>query len=408
MRILVISSLYPPYFKGGYEIMCKLVNDKLMQRGHTIRVLTSDFKLNKKKIEKEVYRIFDYNFGKRTSFLKNLKLEIKNNWILKKQIRNFKPDIISIWHPIFLFRTILTHLHSLGIPIIYNLGDHWLIPWYYSKGDEGWFGYFEFGRSRIKNLIKLALKKIMSFLVPTEWKPLDLKNIWFVSKSLKKQYLEAGLPVSSGQVIYNGLELEKFPLIPQKRDENILRLLWLGRIVDYKGTHKAIEAMAILINKLGIRNVKLVIAGESDNDKYFSFLKSLVEKHNVGNNVFFIGELSRDEVIEKYLESDIFLFTSIYKEPFGLTWLEACACGVPVVAAKRGAIEEIFIDGENGITYEPENSDALALGIKKLIDDRFLYRKIQKNAIKIVKEKFNIEEMVDKIENLYQEAYRMR
>ena len=106
--------------------MGKLVNDKLMQRGHIIRVLTSDFELNEKTVENEVHRIFDYDFGRRTSFLKNLKLEIGNNRILKNQIRDFQPDIISIWHPIFLSKTLLVTLDSLKIPKVYNLEDNWL------------------------------------------------------------------------------------------------------------------------------------------------------------------------------------------------------------------------------------------------------------------------------------------
>lgn len=404
MRILVISCLYPPYYRGGYEIMCKLVNEKLIQRGHTIRVLTSDFKSNKKKIEGEVYRIFGYNFGGKTSFWKNLILEVRNNRILKRQIRKFKPDIISIWHFVFLSRALLARLDSFEIPVVYNLEDHWLISWYYASKHEDWFSYFDFGNNRLKNILKFSIKNFLSFLVPTKWKSLNLTNIWFVSNSLKKQYLEAGLPVSSGEVIYNGLELEKFPLVPKERDKNILRLLWVGRIAEYKGTHTAIEAMSILVNKLGIRNVRLSIVGEADNDKYLSFLKHLIKKNNLSDRITFESKLPRDKIVKKYLESDIFLFTSIYKEPFGLTWLEAFACGIPVVGTVTGASKEIFIDGENALVYKAGEDESLALGVKRLIEDEHLYKKIQINAIEIVKQKFNIKDMVDKVEKLYQDA----
>ncbi len=406
MRILIISDSYPPYFEGGYEIMCKLVNDKLMQRGHIIRVLTSDFELNEKTVENEVHRIFDYDFGRRTSFLKNLKLEIGNNRILKNQIRDFQPDIISIWHPIFLSKTLLVTLDSLKIPKVYNLEDNWLSWWYFGKG-QGWFNYFEFHQNSSKNAIKLVLRNTLGVLIPTKWRLIDLTNAWFVSNSLKIQYLEAGLPVEQNPVIYNGLELPRYPLTPlRKKSCDRINLLWVGRITEYKGTHNAIEALAILINEFGMKDIRLSIVGKPDNQKYSAHLEYLVKKNGLQGRIIFEGKFSHNKTIKKYLESDIFLFTSIYKEPFGLTWLEAFACGVPVVGTITGASKEIFADGENALIYKAGDSESLALGVKRLIEDETLYKKIQNNAIEIVKEKFNIEAMTDKIELLYAKAIR--
>jgi len=388
--------------------MCKLVSDKLIQRGHIIRVLTSDFELDEKKIEKEVHRTFDYDFGKRTSFLKNLKFEIKNNRILRNQIRDFQPDIISIWHPTFLSKTLLVKLDSLKIPKVYNLGDDWLSSWYFGKG-QGWFSYFEFHQKRKKNAIKLVLRNMLNVLIPTKWKPIDLTNAWFVSNSLKTQHLEAGLPVEESPVIYNGLELQKYSLTPlKKKSRDGVNLLWVGRITEYKGTHNAIEALAILINEFGMKDIRLSIVGKPDNQEYLTHLKYLVEKNGLQGRIIFEGKLSHNKTIEKYLESDIFLFTSVYKEPFGLTWLEAFACGVPVVGTITGASKEIFADGENALIYKAGDSESLALQVKRLIEDGTLYKKIQNNAIEIVKEKFNIEAMTDKIELLYAKAIRDR
>ncbi len=403
MKILVLSHLYPPYYKGGYELMCKLVNDKLKERGHIIRILTSDFRSDKKKykeVRNNVYRIIDYKFGEKTFFLKNLILEIRNNRILKKQIKTFKPDLISVWHCLFFSRPLLIQLTSFKIPVVYNLEDPWIVGWYYNKNYNDWLSYF------VKNsTLQIFLKKILSFLVPTEWKPLNLKNTWFVSNSLKKSHLDINLPVSDGKVIYNGLGLEKFSLTPKKRKSNQVKLLWVGRITECKGTHIAIKSTALLVNKFKIKNIKLSIVGEPETDKYFSYLKDLIKKNNLSDTVIFKGKMSRDETIKEYSKHHIFLFTSIYKEPFGLTWLEAFASGIPVVGTVTGGSKEIFVNGKNALICKEDDPLSLAFGIERLIKDKKLYKKIQINAIKTIKEKkLDIDYMLNQIERLYQDA----
>ena len=374
MRILVISDRYPPLFEGGYEIICREVNQILERRGHKIRVLTTTFGIDNRRSDGEIHRIFDYDYTGKEGLLGRAIKEMRNKRLFLRHLRNFQPDLISIWHPTYLSKGLLIALNSLSIPVVLNLEDHWLIRWFYKK----------------------------------KWKPLEANGVWFVSDCLKAQHQEIGFPVSLYPVIYNGLDLARYPLKPKKREKEYIRLLWAGRIADYKGTHTALEALEILTRKMGITNIRLSIVGEASqfDKEYLENLKTSVQKKNISDYVSFEGQVPYENMVERYLKSDIFLFTSIYKEPFGICWLEAFACGVPVVGTTTGASREFFIDGENAITYEANDPASLAAGIRRLLGDEDLYYKIQKNAINLVKKGLSLEAMVDKIESLYQAALR--
>ncbi len=75
-------------------------------------------------------------------------------------------------------------------------------------------------------------------------------------------------------------------------------------------------------------------------------------------------------------------------EPFGLTIIEASACGVPVVATRNGGPSEFVTDGENGLLIDPRDRKDIARKVKSLIKHRKLYNKISKNAIKHVRKNF--------------------
>lgn len=410
MRILVISDRYPPFFEGGYEILCREVNNVLETRGHKVRVLTTVYGTGQRRKEKEVYRIFDYDYGKKRGFLRYAKKEVENKRLFFWHIRNFCPDIISIWHPTFLSKTLLTAMNSVSIPIVLNFQDHWPIWWYYKEKDEDWFSFFKKGSpdKRLKNLVKIIAGALFSCLISTSRQSLKVSAAWFPSNCLKAQYQEAGFPVSEYPVIYNGLALDRYPLKPKEKNKGCLRLLWIGRIADYKGLHIALAAVKILAQKMDVTNIKLSIIGDASQfDKdYLEGLKNYVKKEGISDYVSFEGRVPYEDVPQWYLESDLFLFTSIYKEPFGLCWLYAFACGVPVVGTTTGGSREFFINGENAVTYEAEDPASLALGIRRLLEDDGLYHKIQKNAIDLVRKELSLETMVDKLECLYQTALR--
>ena len=100
MKILVISNVYPPYYRGGYELFCKDVAEGLKKKGHTVCVLISTFGPKHKPPEENIIR--KLVFFNKTAWEENIAFflwaQFKNTHILKDAIKEIKPDLIFCWN----------------------------------------------------------------------------------------------------------------------------------------------------------------------------------------------------------------------------------------------------------------------------------------------------------------------
>jgi glycosyltransferase involved in cell wall biosynthesis len=115
----------------------------------------------------------------------------------------------------------------------------------------------------------------------------------------------------------------------------------------------------------------------------------------------FTGRRKRDVLKYYYAAADIFVSTPWY-EPFGITPLEAMACGTPVIGADVGGIKYSVADNVTGFLVPPHQPETLANKILHLLSDEKLYRLMQKNAIKRVNKFFTWSKVADGIHHLYQ------
>ncbi len=146
------------------------------------------------------------------------------------------------------------------------------------------------------------------------------------------------------------------------QDERII--LQLGRIVERKGIDTVIEALALLHNRYGTVARLVVVGGESDEpdpEKTPELGKLMALAHTLGLNawVTFAGRKDQDVARLYYAAADVFVTVPWY-EPFGITPLEAMACGTPVIGARVGGIQYTVLDGETGYLVPPKDAEALA------------------------------------------------
>lgn len=130
------------------------------------------------------------------------------------------------------------------------------------------------------------------------------------------------------------------------------------------GPHVLIQALPNILK--AVPDVTLVMAGK---DKMDGQLKMLADKLGVGDRVEFTGFIQNDKIPEILHSLDIYVHPSICQESFGVSILEASACGIPVVATRVGGVPEVCIDGQTGLLIEPNNPEALAEAIIKLAND---------------------------------------
>lgn len=139
--------------------------------------------------------------------------------------------------------------------------------------------------------------------------------------------------------VYNGLNMENYPF--SKSHDGYL--LFVGRISMEKGVHIAIEAAQFL-------NLPLIIAAKLEAVDMPYFQEYVGPK--LSDQIKWIGEVDEEERNKLMSKALCFLHPVTWREPFGLTLIEALACGCPVVAMNKGSIPEIVENGKTGYVVE--------------------------------------------------------
>jgi D-inositol-3-phosphate glycosyltransferase len=145
------------------------------------------------------------------------------------------------------------------------------------------------------------------------------------------------------------------------------RLLSVGRLVERKGFDTAVRALAL------VPDAELVVAGgpdaaHLDRDPEARRLRLLAEELGVGHRVLLVGRVPHDEMPALIRSATVVLATPWY-EPFGITPLEAAACGRPVVGSAVGGLLDTIEDGVTGRLVPPRDPAALAAAVLELLDD---------------------------------------
>lgn len=182
-------------------------------------------------------------------------------------------------------------------------------------------------------------------------------------------------------------------------------LLQLGRMVPRKGIDNVIRALEHI--KYTGANVRLIIVGgeatvsANGHHPEVCRLKQLAKDLGVAARVTFAGRKSREEIKYYYAAADLFITTPWY-EPFGITPLEAMACGTPVIGADVGGIKYSIVDGQTGYLVPPNDPVALAEKINNLVSDKVLLSRMSQEAIRRVNTLFTWQQVANMVSQLYE------
>ena len=161
-------------------------------------------------------------------------------------------------------------------------------------------------------------------------------------------------------------------------------ILQLGRLVPRKGTDDAVRGTARLIREHGYSAKLLVVGGESDvpDPKLtpeIGRLKRIAADEGIERHVIFVGRRSRELLKLYYGAADVFVTTPWY-EPFGITPLEAMACGTPVIGSAVGGIKYSVVDNVTGFLVPPKDPDTLGRRLAELYADAELRKQLARQA----------------------------
>lgn len=159
-------------------------------------------------------------------------------------------------------------------------------------------------------------------------------NQHFISISNSQRRGAPDLPYTA--TVYNGIDTSLFRPDGEETEDY---LLVVSRIVPYKGIKEAID----IANQTGLR--LLIIGQVQDADKWY-FENQI--KPFLNDKILFLGLLEAKQLVKYYQKAKALLMPVFWEEPFGLSMIEAMACGTPVIALRRGSIPEVVADGRTG------------------------------------------------------------
>ncbi len=181
---------------------------------------------------------------------------------------------------------------------------------------------------------------------------------------------QLGLPVRQGAVVYPGVDPEVFRPLNRPRaelrrsfglPEEAFLVLFVGRPVARKGLRVLLEALQRLPDA-----VQAVVAGPGD----FEEAREQARHLGVAHRVRFLGAVSDADLVALYNAVDVFALPGDPRphdvEGFGIVFLEANACGIPVIGGRWGGVPEAIAHEESGLLVEPGNPEALAEAVLRL------------------------------------------
>lgn len=243
--------------------------------------------------------------------------------------------------------------------------------------------------------------------VITEHSSLVLNNILndYNKNILKIAYDNANCLISVGEklkdsmmeyttnkivVIPNIVNTDEFKVCNNKREK--FRFLSVAYLKKNKRIDLVIESFNRLKKKYD--NIELYIGGAGPEREY---LKEIIYKHNIDKDVKLLGEVSREDLPDCMGNADCFVLPSMF-ETFGVVYIEALACGVPIISTKCGGPEDFFNESL-GYMIEVNNSDELYKAMENSINNKDRFNKEEISLY--IKNRFSKEVIVKEIEKVY-------
>jgi len=198
------------------------------------------------------------------------------------------------------------------------------------------------------------------------------------------------------EIVPNGVDLERFSrtvLATESQGQSLI-IITVSRLVKKNGIDDLIRAQGLSLPWV----LKLLIIGTGPEEKK---LKKLVKKLKLEDKVIFLGHISHQDLPRYLAMADVFVRPSL-SEGLGSAFLEAMACGLPVIGTSVGGIPDFLKDGETGLFCQVKNPQSIAEKIQELLTNSQLRKRIITNGQKLVQEKYNWDRINQQMSQIYQ------
>ncbi|MBI3633473.1 MAG: glycosyltransferase family 4 protein [Candidatus Vogelbacteria bacterium] len=357
-KVLIYSFAYYPHV-GGAEVAIKEITDRLTD--YQFDLITYNFG-NEKKEERvgniNIYRITaptKFLFPK-LSFLKGIILHRKNSY-----------DVVWAMMANTGFAALALKLFFPGIKFVLTI----------QEGDPV---------SRIKRRVW--------FVYPIFQMVFKRADIVTALSNYLADFARS-MGAKKAEVVPNGVDLNRFAIKGSAGtigDKNKIVLISTSRLVKKNAIGDIIRSLKFLPENVVFRSIGLGMEEVA--------LKNLVDELGLEDRVEMLPFAYHDQMVNQLSASDIFIRPSL-SEGLGISFLEAMAVGLPIIATNVGGIPDFLTDGKTGLFCEVNNPKSIADKVMRLIKEPDLYKSLSRNGRTLVEQKYNWDMIASKFNQLF-------
>ncbi|WP_022928695.1 glycosyltransferase [Patulibacter americanus] len=357
LRVLAISSLYPPHHLGGYELLHREVDEELRARGIDLRVLATDHEepdarhrgsVEPPDVHRELRSYWrDHAFPRMTPGAV-LALERHNHRVLHRHLEEHRPDVVAFWAMGGMSLSLLGAVRTAGLPAVHVVHDRW--PVFGPQFDRFARGIRPLGPARG------ALARRLGSDRPRR----PEGTVLVTAAALADELRRVRAVPADARVVPVGVDVpDELPPAPLWRG----RLLGLGRLDPRSGADRVIAAAAVLGPAF-----RMTLAGEAE-PAVARALRERADESGVGPRLTLSGRVDPAALRDLLEGHDVAIFPSTLPGGTGLAVLHAMAHGVPVIAADVDGYPAALRDGRDALLVPPGDTDALAATVRRLQTD---------------------------------------
>jgi len=198
----------------------------------------------------------------------------------------------------------------------------------------------------------------------------------YIVTTPSKYIRESFLPIRDDmQYVPNGIEIKNYPFVKIKEAKP--RLIWLRSFHEIYQPIFAVEVMAELIKEFPDASLQMI--GPDKKDGSLEKTKITIDHYDLDNNIQIINAISKAMVPKFLSEGSIFLNTTKY-ESFGVSVLEAAACGLCIVTTNAGELPYMWEDGVDALIVPVNDPEAMTTAVRRILTEPGLAEKLSRNA----------------------------
>lgn len=402
--ILICSNVYPPHFVGGAELIAHYQAKLLQQRGYNVSVFAGENAAggDRYSVREDYYdglpifrsRLWPQDY--RTDAVNYSHPEVDASFA--KILDLVRPNVVHMHNLVGLSAGIIHSAKQRGIRTLLTLHDYWgfcfkntllknnnEICQDYSRCAECSASISDEAGRQIpittrRDFLNSQLSEVDVFISPSLY--------------LAAAYVRAGIPVRKMNVIWNGIDVNRFSSLAKAARRDRLRFTFIGHFGPHKGIDVILDALrwgafadSITLNLVGSGGLT-------------GHIRARVQMLGLSPVVKFWGAVNNSRIDNVFRETDVLLLPSIWPENQPVSITEAMATRTPVIASAIGGIPELVLHGYNGYLFQPGSSADLAAKMQEFIANPDRITPFGENGFKIIRNK-SFDRQLDQICGLY-------